>query len=129
MVRIYLGEAANAIERFERAIRLSPLDPLAHFPHVGMGLAHLFAGHYDEAASWARKASQEQPNSATSWRFAAIAYALSDRIVEARDAMARLREIDPTLRLANLARVAAPFRRPEDLACFTEGLRKAGLPE
>ena len=39
-----------------------------------------------------------------------------------------LREIDPTLRLANLARVAAPFRRP-DLARFTEGLRKAGLPE
>ena len=33
------------------------------------------------------------------------------------------------LRLANLTRVAAPFRRPEDLARFTEGLRKAGLPE
>jgi len=92
-----------------------------------MGAAHVFAGRYDEAASWAQKASHEQPNLAPAWRFAAIAYALSDRIVEAREAMARLREIDPTLRLANLARVAAPFRRP-DLARFTEGLRKAGLP-
>src|SRR6516165_3094598 len=128
-VRTFLGEPADAIQRFERAMRLSPLDPFAYYACVGMGAAPLFAGRYDEAVSWARKASQEQPNSATSWRFAAISYALSDRIVEARGAMARLREIDPTLRLANLARVAAPFRRPEDLARFTEGLRKAGLPE
>ena len=71
-------------------MRLSPLDPFAYYACVGMGAAHLFAGRYDEAVSWARKASQEQPNSATSWRFAAIAYVLSDRIVEAREAMARL---------------------------------------
>jgi hypothetical protein len=50
-------------------------------------------------------------------------------IVEAREAMARMREIDFDLRLSNLARVAPLFRRPEDLARYTEGLRKAGLPE
>ena len=79
--------------------------------------------------SAATKAGHEQPNWVTSWRVPAIAYARSDRVVEAREAMARLREIDPDLRLSNLARVAPPFRRPEDLARFTEGLRKAGLPE
>jgi adenylate cyclase len=128
-VRTFLGEPADAIERFKRAMRLSPLDPLAYDAFAGMGAAYLFAGHYDEAVVWARKASQEQPNWATGWRTAAIAYALSDRIVEAREAMTRLREIDPGLRLSNLARVAPPFRRPEDLARWTEGLRKAGLPE
>jgi adenylate cyclase len=128
-VRIYLGEPAAAIGRFERAVRLSPLDPLAYVACGGMGFAHLFLGRYDEAVSWARKAIHEQPNWTAAWRLAAVAYALSDRIVDAREAMARLREIDPTLRLADLARVAAPFRRPEDLARFTEGLRKAGLPE
>jgi Flp pilus assembly protein TadD len=94
-----------------------------------MGWAHLLAGHYDEAASWARKASQEQPDWAPAWRVVAVIYALSDRIVEAREAMTRLREIDPALRLSNLAGRTPPFRRPEDLARFTEGLRKAGLPE
>jgi tetratricopeptide (TPR) repeat protein len=128
-VRIYLGEPADAIERFERAMRLSPLDPFAYVACAGMSAAHLFAGRYDEAISWARKATQEQPNFATAWRVAAIAYALSDRIVEAREAMTRLRELDPALRLSNLARVAPPFMRPEDLARYTEGLRKAGLPE
>jgi adenylate cyclase len=126
-VRIFLGEPTEAIERLERAMRLSPLDPLAYFACAGMGFAHLFAGRYDEAVSWARKARHEQPNWAPALRVAAIAYALSDRIVEAREAMARMREIDPDLRLGDLW--TPPFRRPEDLARYTEGLRKAGLPE
>jgi adenylate cyclase len=127
----YLGEPVAAIERFERAMRLSPLDPLAYFFCAGMGWAHLYAGRYDEAASWARKASHEQPNWAWTWRLAAIAYALADRIVEAREAMARMREIDPGLRLSNIARwtTPTPMRRPEDRARWIEGLRKAGLPE
>ena len=129
MVRLFLGEPGEAIDHFARAMRLSPLDPLAYFACAGMSLAHLFDGLSDEAVSWARKASQEQPNWAPSWRVAAIAYALSDKVAEAREAIAQLREIDPGRRLSNLARVAPPFRRPEDLARWTEGLRKAGLPE
>jgi hypothetical protein len=58
-----------------------------------------------------------------------MAYALSDRMVEARAAMACLREVDPALRLGNLDRVAPPFRRAEDRERYTESLRKAGLPE
>ena len=112
-LRIYLGEPASAIERLERSRRLSPLDPIAYMGYAGMALALLLADRYDEAVSWAAKARNEQPNWATSLRVAAIAYALSDRIVEAREAMARLREIDPTLRLSNLERVAPPLRRPE----------------
>ena len=79
--------------------------------------------------SWATKALHEQPNWATPLRAAAIANALSDRMVEARAAMACLREVDPALRLSNLDRVAPPLRRPEDRERYTESLRKAGLPE
>src|SRR5262249_6199919 len=56
-VRTFLGEPADAIQRFERAMRLSPLDPLAYYACTGMSAAHLYTSHYDEAASWARKAS------------------------------------------------------------------------
>jgi TolB-like protein/Flp pilus assembly protein TadD len=128
-VRMYLGESASAIEHFERAMRLSPLDPLTYFASTGMAFAHAFAGRYDEAISWATKALHEQPNWATALRVAASANALSDRMVEARAAMACLREVDPALRLGNLDRVAPPFRRPEDRVRFIESLRKAGLPE
>ena len=46
----------------------------------------------------------------------------------AQRAMKHLRELDPTLRVSNLADWL-PIRRPEDLATFADGLRKAGLPE
>jgi hypothetical protein len=42
--------------------------------------------------------------------------------------MARLRQLDSTFRVSHLKDLI-PFRRPEDLARFEEGLRKAGLPE
>jgi TolB-like protein/Flp pilus assembly protein TadD len=128
-VRMYLGESASAIEHFERAMRLSPLDPLTYFASTGMAFAHAFAGRYDEAITWATKALHEQPNWATPLRAAAMANALSDRMVEARAAMACLREVDPALRLGNVDQVAPPVRRAEDRVRFIEGLRKAGLPE
>jgi adenylate cyclase len=128
-VRMYLGESASAVEHFERAMRLSPLDPLAYLACTGMAFAHAFAGRYDDAISWATKALHEHPNWSTALRVAAIAYALSDRMVEARAAVARLREVDPALTLGNVSRVAPPLRRAEDRFRFTESLRKAGLPE
>jgi tetratricopeptide (TPR) repeat protein len=128
-VRMYLGEYGSTIEHFERAMRLSPLDPLTYFASTGMALTHALAGRYDEAISWATKALHEQPNWATALQVSAIANALSDRMVEARAATARLREVDPALRLGNLDRVAPPLRQAEDRVRFIESLRKAGLPE
>jgi len=45
-----------------------------------------------------------------------------------RDALSRLRRIDPALRVSNLGDIT-PLRRPEDIARYAEAMRKAGLPE
>ena len=39
--------------------------------------------------------------------------------------MALMREVDPDMRLANIGEIA-PFRRPEDVARYADGLRQAG---
>jgi acyl dehydratase len=41
---------------------------------------------------------------------------------------ARIRQIDPALRVAGLKDLV-PFRRPEDFARYVEGLRRAGLQD
>jgi tetratricopeptide (TPR) repeat protein len=131
-LRMYRGEHADAIERLERAMRLSPLDVHAYRLYTAMAWTHLFAGRYDEAASWARKAALEKPGWAVPPRIEAIGCVLSGRIVEAQEALARMRAIDPDLRLSHLATqrgVAARLRRAEDRALMIEGLCKAGLPE
>jgi hypothetical protein len=57
----------------------------------------------------------------------AASHALAGRMDEAQQAMRRLRRLDPALRVSNIANWL-PFRRPEDLAVFSDGLRRAGLP-
>jgi hypothetical protein len=55
----------------------------------------------------------------------AASHALAGRLEQAQKAMARLRHIDLTLRVSDL-RQMFPFRRPEDIARYDKGLRKAG---
>ena len=59
---------------------------------------------------------------------AAASHALAGQIEKANVAMARLRRIDPKLRLSTL-KDEFTFRRVEDMARLAEGLRMAGLPE
>jgi len=110
-------------------MRLSPLDP--HFAQVKAGAAHcyFFLGRYAEAVSWAALASQDVPDNQAALRIAAASNALAERTVEAHEAMARLRQLNPTLRVSNLRDVLGPYRRQEDLSRYEEALRPAGLPE
>ena len=116
------------IERGTRAIRLSPLDPLMSLAFAGIGTGHFSLGRYDEASSWAERGLWQQSNHAGVARLAAASNALAGRLDQAQKAAARLCQIDPTFRVSDFSRMH-PFRRPEDLARYEEGLRKAGLPE
>jgi tetratricopeptide (TPR) repeat protein len=87
--RIYLGEPDLAIEHLTRAIRLSPLDPFTFYGQQGLALAHLFAGRYEDALSWAQKSVQGRPNWRAGMRILPAAAALSGRLKEAQQAMAR----------------------------------------
>ena len=127
-VHVYIGKPDTAIEHAARAMRLSPLDPLRGLMQAVTGYAHFFGGRYDEAASWAREAIRERPHFLGGLRVAAASNALADRLEEARTAMARLREADPSHCLSNI-KDRIPLRRLEDYAKLEEGLRKAGLPE
>jgi TolB-like protein len=127
-VRIYRGEPEVAIEHFARAMRLNPLDPHVYGMQAGTAFAHFLAGRYDQALPWAEKALWAQTNYTTTIIIAAASNALVGRFEEAQKAMARLRELDPALRIANV-RDWAPLRRPEDLERLEDGLQKAGLPE
>jgi tetratricopeptide (TPR) repeat protein len=128
-VKNYHGEPEAAIERFARAMRLSPLDPLAIGMRAGTAHAHFFLGRYDEAASWAAMALQDNPHYQTGLRIDAASNAMAGRPEQAHKAVARLRELNPALRVSNLKDVLGPYRRAEDLSRLEEGLRRAGLPE
>jgi len=128
-IRVWRGEPEVGIEHSARAMRLSPLGPMMGESQSVTAHAHFFAGRYDEACRWAAKTALENPRIPGGARILAASNALAGRLNEARAAAHRLLQIDPPRRISNLTDVLGPYRRPEDLAKYAEGLRKAGLPE
>jgi TolB-like protein len=127
-LQIGRGEHDSAIERFARAMRLSPLDPEMSRMQAGTAMAHLLAGRFDAASSWAEMAFRESASLLYAVVALAASHALTGRMDQAQRAMRHVRQINPTLRISNLADWL-PFYRTEDLATLAGGLRKAGLPE
>ena len=111
------ANTTSAIEHFAHAMRLSPLDPEMFRMQAGMAMAHLFAGRFDAASSWAEKAFRRLPSFLLVVGIIAASHALAGRTDEAQRAMQHLRELDPTLRISNLADwvLAPPAGRPRHL--------------
>jgi adenylate cyclase len=118
------GQPDEAIQCFERAIRLSPFDPSLHTKFTGMSASLIGLARFDEAVAAAKKALGEK-HTAQIYRCLAAALAHLGRDSEARMAGAHLLEIEPRFRISEwVARTGQWQAR-----MFVDGLRKAGLPE
>jgi tetratricopeptide (TPR) repeat protein len=126
--KVWLGEPEIAIERVQRAMRLSPQDPQFFNMQTAAAWAHFLAGQYAEAMSWSQTAVRVQADYVSALRVLAASSALNDRLAQAREVMARVRQLDPDSRISTILE-RDPLRRPQDLERFAEGLRRAGLPE
>jgi len=127
-VKASIGDAECAIERIARARQLSPHDPQDFSIQTAMAFAHIIAGRYDEAVVCAQLAIRDKPGYFLANCIAAVSAGLAGRAVEAESAINRLRQLSPSLRIANVDTVQM-MRRQEDIARWTDGFRKAGLPE
>jgi adenylate cyclase len=121
----YAGHHEEAIRSFELAIRLSPLDPLLYLTLTGMSLALVCLGRFEEAVTTARKALRKNPSFSSAWRSLISALAHLGREAEAKEAAARLLEVDPKFRISEWVKRGRAWRSP----LYVEGVRKAGLPE
>jgi adenylate cyclase len=119
------GQPGEAVRSFERAIRMSPVDPLLHVSFVGLGYAFIELGRFDEAIVAGKKAQRQNPSFPVAYRCLASAFAHLGRDMEAREAAARVLETDPAFTISVfIARGGQSNSR-----LIIEGLRKAGLPE
>jgi adenylate cyclase len=119
------GLPEEAVRSFERAIRMSPVDPLLHRAFTGMGWAFIELRRFDEAIVAAKKALRQSPSYSGACRVLASAFAHLGRDAEAREAAARLLELDPTFTIS----VSIARGKGFTSKLLIEGLRKAGLPE
>ncbi len=119
------GLPEEAVQSFERANRMSPIDPLLYRSFTGMGLALIELRRFDEAIVAGKKSLRQNPSYSLAHRCLASAFAHLGRDAEAREAAARLLDVDPDFTIsAWIARGGQSNSR-----LLIEGLRKAGLPE
>ena len=104
-------------------MRLSPRDPNIGLFLVNLGDPELGLGHSDAAIDEYHKAIDAGLHNSIPYQDLAAAYALEDKMEDAKTALVEARRLNPKLTIKWM-RVHAPSLPP-----LFEGLRKAGLPE
>jgi TolB-like protein/class 3 adenylate cyclase len=124
-----IGQHEKSIQYFERAMQLSPLDPMSFEAYAGISAPYFFLGRYDQALPWLERALQQKPRylPALIMKIAALAMDGS-RPDELRDVVRQLDLMVPGISIGgSMQRLVVS--RSADRELFETALRKAGLPD
>jgi TolB-like protein len=124
-VYLIAARPEEAVRSFERAHRVSPVDPERHNTFAGMGYAFVELHRFEDAIVAGKKAVRQNPSFAPAYRCLASAFAHLGRDAESREAAAHVLETDPAFTIS--AWIARGGKSNWKLSI--EGLRKSGLPE
>jgi adenylate cyclase len=122
----YSNNPKASIYCFERAIRLSPLDPMNFNCHVGIGAAHFLEKNYPEAIRWMEKGLGSNPGARWILRQLVPAYVFAGMGEGASRSLALLTEEYPGLTCKSVRRAMLYSEEVMDQIC--SGLEQAGLP-
>jgi TolB-like protein len=123
----HAGDLQEAIECFQRARRLSPVDPGAFFFLTGEAHALLLSGQYSECVEFARRSAATYDGWDTTYWYLAAACGHLGRSDEAKKAVSKILSLSPGTTISRIRKL--PIQDEARLAILLDGLRKAGLPE
>ena len=125
--KILLGDHHTAIKYAERALRLSPLDPVVSFAELVLAQAHFLLGNYEEGLRFAVSFGRRVPTHLGVRRIEMACNVFLGNIETAKGLWRELVARNPSERVS-----AAPKRfrgRPQDVAKYQEAYRLVGMPE
>lgn len=122
----YTGRAEEALERLDRAMRLSPFDQHMFWHLTICGGASFVAKRYDESAGWLGKALRLNPGFNGARRLQIAALVRTGELAEARALADQLLLDCPDFSVEDFGRWS-PMQRPH-LDDLLSALRQAGLP-
>lgn len=126
-LEVYSDRPEPALEHFERALRLSPLDPMNFNTFVGMASAKQVAGEDGAAADMFQRALEERPSALWIHRNLAAALYYAGREEQARASCERLMAAYPDYTTARYREAMVFSPRVLDRICGA--LKALGVPE
>lgn len=125
-----MGNGDDPLQASERALQLSPLDPLRYFYDSLAASAAITAGKYDRAIELAKRSLRANRSHTSKphidYRALAIAQFLSEQMDDARDTVQKLLQLEPLFTVTQfLARTPAQGAMASRVA---DALLRAGLP-
>ena len=126
-LNVYIRQTDRAIQDFQRAIRLSPLDPLMFNMLIGTGGAHFTRGDYVQAVHWIEKGLREKPDAVWAYRLLSASYFYAGRVDDAKQTLAAFCQAFPNMTVAKVLE-----RTPGSLYIkerFAAAFKALGLPE
>jgi len=127
LTHTWRGHGPEAVQCADRALSLSPLDPMIYYFNSLAGMANLIAESYERAIDLSTRSLRENSLHTPTLRTLAAALVLSGRSAEACTVMGRLRELEPGL-TATALRARYPGRDSPQAGRFIGALVEAGLP-
>jgi tetratricopeptide (TPR) repeat protein len=121
------GRGNEAVQCTDRALSLSPLDPMIYYFHSLASTANLIGERYERAIDLAERSLRENCLHTPTLRTLAAAQVLSGRREEARETMLRLRALEPSLTVS-VFKDRYPGRDSPQAERFAAALEAAGLP-
>jgi TolB-like protein len=126
VVMVLDGDADRGIEWGERALRLSPFDPMSYAPWYSISLGRFHRGEYEAAAEAAGKVFQANPYWSSAHLLLAATHVKLGRFDAAKSAAMRALELEPGFTISGMC---AAFAIHASIAApLSEALNVAGLP-
>jgi TolB-like protein/DNA-binding SARP family transcriptional activator len=123
----WIANGSLAIDEINKAMALSPYDPLAYAYSSIAAMAYLADAQYERAIECALRSLKENRTYTGAYRQLVMALVLAGREEEARTSARRLLELEPGLTVAGFRRRYPGSAGPQvDLFC--DALTRAGVP-
>jgi adenylate cyclase len=123
----FRGEGEVALKASERALGLSPLDPIRYFYDALAASAAISAGSYPRAIELAKRSLRVNRTHTSTLRALAIAQSLDGQVEEAKKTVTQLLLLEPTLTVTSFLQ-RSPSSRFEMGRICADALSVAGLP-
>jgi len=127
LIQTWRGMGAEAVQCADRALSLSPLDPMIYYFHSLAGMANLINECYERAIELSTWSLRENSLHTPTLRTLAAAQVLSGHLGEAKETMCRLLQLEPGLTACAL-QARYPGRDSPQAGRFIDALLAAGLP-